>query len=896
MPRLTSIMAAILVVFIGSPVAGGLLGDFLWFQALDLVAVFSTMLLYRAVAFVGSFVLVSGAIILSHRYACHRLGRAPSRAFTAVIAIVAGLIGYSTSQQWDNVLKFVHSTGFGLSEPITGTSVEFFVYTFPIARLTVLVAGLAIMGCWAALAWVYLREAVGDGDMDMDAVDVMMAMEGQAGPSGPSMWDLLGTIKEAGLGQVRVLSGLSLFVVAAWFGLERFGLFLSEYGAVYGVGTTQATVVLPALSAGAFLAAVAGVVVIVSRWIGGRRLVGFSVALVVLAGIGGPLASMGMQGLIVEPDEYNRERPYLEHQINMTRHGFGLDRIDEQQFRPSPNLSIEEIEDNPGTMDNIRLWDYRPLQRTYNEMQIFRTYYQFSDVDIDRYNIDGMEKQVMLSPREIDLSSLPSQSWVNRHLVYTHSFGVAMSPVDKVTDQGLPEYYIKDIPPRSSVGINVTQPRIYYGEETDTYAITRTGTEELDYPSGENNVYGSYQGDGGVMLDSLWKRVLFAWRFQDPQILLSGSIKDRSRLLFERTIQDRVRKAAPFLAFDDDPYIVVDDDGLKWIYDAYTRTDSFPYAEHTWFKGEMTNYVRNSVKVVVDAYSGDISFYVADEDDPLIQTYSDAFPSMFEPMSAMDDDLKDHIRYPEDYFTTQTQMYFDYHMTDPRVFYNKEDQWRTPQETLRGTKSDIEPYYVMMQLPDGEGAEFMMIQPFIPQQRENLIGWVGARSDRPNYGEMEAYLFSKQELVYGPAQVDARIDQDTQISRQFTLWSQRGSSVYRGNLLAIPLEDSLIYVEPVYLVSEGSGALPQLRRTIVSHNDRLTMQPSLDMAVETLFGDLEEEDVTGPVVSPGVLDEVRELYREAQDALEDGDFSTYADRIEAIGQRLEESGNVTVQE
>jgi len=889
----TWIGAVLATVFFLGPTASRFLTDYLWFRSLDLGQVFMTMVGYRAGIFTVVLLIVTAFIYGNYRWARTNIERQTTLLGTVAAGTAGFSIAYNASNSWDTVLMFVHQSSFGIVEPLTGTSVSFFVYTYPLLSLLVNIALVTLVITWLFVLWVYISASGEEDDKnDLDTIETMLVMEEQAQTT-TSLRDIMETLRDTGWLHVRVLAGTSLIAFAGNLVLKRFGLFLTEYGAVNGVGYTQSIITMPWLSLTAVLCLFTGLLIVAGHWMGRQRLTAGMVAVLVIVGIGGFIAGAGVQSLVVGPDEFNREQAYLQHQINMTRQGLALDRIQEQQFRPSPNLTIEQIQDNPGTMDNIRLWDYRPLQRTYNELQIFRTYYQFSDVDIDRYTIDGREKQVMLSPREIDHPSLParSQTWVNRHLVYTHGFGLAMSPVDQVTDQGLPELYVKDIPPKESIDINVTQPRIYYGEETHAYAITNTETDELDYPKGESNVYGSYQGDGGVAMDSLIKRALFAWRFGDPQILLSGSLTEESRIQIRRTVQDRVHRLAPFLEFDDDPYMVVTDDGLKWIYDAYTTSDSFPYAEHQSFNGEQTNYMRNSVKVVIDAYSGETTFYIADNEDPLINTYSSAFPGMFQPLDTMPDDLRDHLRYPEDFFTVQTRAYFDYHMTDPRVFYNREDQWRTPEETLRGTKSEIEPYYVMMQLPDGEQAEFMMIQPFIPQQRENLIGWVGARSDTPNYGELRSYLFSKQELVFGPAQVDARIDQDTDISQRFTLWSQQGSSVFRGNMLVLPIEDSIIYVEPVFLVSEGSGALPQLRRTIVAHNDRLTMQPTLDGAIKTLFGEVEDTGDTGvppQVVRPEKLDEARELYRQAQEALQQGDFTTYSTKIEQLGKVLED--------
>ncbi|MCJ7428839.1 MAG: UPF0182 family protein [Candidatus Nanohaloarchaeota archaeon QJJ-5] len=891
--RLRHLIIGFLVFLFALPTFVTFYTDYLWFRSLGFVSVFMTILTTRIGVFSAVFIGAGIFIYANYRWAVDNTGGDRSMLATGGIVLLSGILAGIASGYWETVLRFFNQVPFGLSEPLTGLDAAFFVYTLPFASLVLNVASVMVLFAAGIVAWTYVSKW---GLQEYN--DVMETFMGMQDVSGTELdiFNVIEHLRTDARRHIMALMGAGAVLTGGWLVFMRYGLFLSQQGAVFGVGYTRSLVTMPLytiLAAGCLLVAVAAVT---SLFLNTERLTLGVAGLTVVVAVAGFAGAAGVQTFVVEPDEFNKERPYLENQIDMTRKGFGLDRIESQSFTPSPNLTREQIENNPGTMENIRLWDYRPLRQTYNEMQIFRTYYQFNDVDIDRYEVDGQEKQVMLSAREIDMASLPEQSrsWVNRHLVYTHGFGIAMSPVDKVSEEGFPEYYVKNIPPSSSIDLNVTQPRIYYGESTHQYAITNTGTRELDYPSGDNNVYTRYAGDGGVQLDSMLKRLAFAWRFGDLQILFSGSIEEQSRLQFKRTIQERVRAVTPFLTFDDDPYITVTDDGLKWVYDAYTSTDQFPYADKQRFKGKDINYVRNAVKVVVDAYSGDMTYYIADENDSMVQTYEEMFPVLFEPMEEMPADLQDNIRYPEDLFTAQTRAHFDYHMTNPKVFYNREDQWRAPMETLRGSRSEIEPYYVMMSLPDSNRTEFMMIQPFIPEERENLIGWIGARSDPPNYGTMKAYTFPKQELVFGPAQVDARIDQDTEISQRMTLWSQQGSSVFRGNLLAIPLDDTLLYVEPLYLVSGGSGAVPQLRRVIVAHNDRLTMQPTLDNSLDVLFGDAAAE---GPVVvSPGALEEARSVYNDAQTALQNGDFATYAERIEELGSLLnqEDSAGSTI--
>ena len=873
-------LIALLLGLFTLPTVITLYTDYLWFVSLGHESVFMTIITGRVGIFIA-VTLVSGLFIYAnYRWAVKNTHGDRSFVVSSGIMFLAIILGAISSGYWNTVLRFFNQVAFGITEPITGLDVAAFVYTLPFAELVLNVASVTLLFAAGVTGIIYVKEW---GLQESDTMIETFAGMQDVSSTELDVITIIEKLRTTGKNHVLVLIGSGAVLAGAWTLVMRYGLFLSQQGAVYGVGYTRQLITMPLytiLAGGCILIAVAAVMNLILNT---KRLTIGATVLTVLVAVAGFGAASAVQSFVVEPDEFNKERPFLENQIDMTRKGFGLDRIETQDFTPSPNLSREQIEANPGTMDNIRLWDYRPLKQTYNEMQIFRTYYQFNDVDIDRYEVDNRTKQVMLSAREIDIPSLPEQSssWVNEHLVYTHGFGLAMSPVDKVTEQGFPDYYVENIPPETNIDLNITQPRVYYGESTNRYAIVNSGTRELDYPSGSNNVYTEYNGSGGVQLDSVWKRIAFAWRLGDLQIFFSGSITEESRIQFHRTIQERVRTLTPFLAFDDDPYITVADGRMKWVYDAYTTTDKFPYSEHQRFKGEDVNYVRNAVKIVIDAYTGDMTYYIADDQDSMIQTYEKMFPDLFTDMEAMPEDLHDHVRYPEDLFTAQTRAYFDYHMTNTKVFYNREDQWRAPMETLRGSRSEIEPYYVMMSLPGSNRTEFMMIQPFIPEERENLIGWIGARSDPPNYGTMRAYTFPKQELVFGPAQVDARIDQDTEISQRMTLWSQQGSSVFRGNLLAIPLDDTLIYVEPLYLVSGGSGAVPQLRRVIVAHNDRLTMQPTLDDSLDVLFGDATGEDPV--VVSPGALEEARTLYSDAQAALQQGNFAEYASLIDQLG-------------
>ncbi|HSR12313.1 MAG TPA: UPF0182 family protein, partial [Thermodesulfobacteriota bacterium] len=524
---------------------------------------------------------------------------------------------------------------------------------------------------------------------------------------------------------------------------------------------------------------------------------GFAAFLAVLI-VGTGIYPALVQRFKVMPNEIVLEKPYLEKNIQYTRLAYGLNAIRYQEFPAEYTLTREDLGRNELTIKNIRLWDHAPLLSTYSQLQEIRTYYKFIDVDNDRYTINGESRQVMLSARELSYRSLPSRTWVNEHLIYTHGYGAVLGPVNRISAEGLPEFFIKDIPPASTGEIKITRPEIYFGETSNEYVFVRGKRPEFDYPVGEKNVYSQYQGKGGIPLSFLTK-VLFAIRFASFNILLSDDLTAESRIMFNRRIQDRVQRVAPFVHFDSDPYLVITREGrLVWFVDGYTTTDRFPYSEPI---GNLGNYIRNSVKALVDAYDGTVTLFVSDPKDPIIQTYSRIFPGVLKSLDEMPADLKKHIRYPQTLLSIQARMYSTYHMQDPQVFYNKEDLWSIPRKTVQGqgSEQEKEPYYTIMRLPEGTKEEFVVLLPFTPARRDNMSAWMAGRCDAPHYGEVVVYVFPKQKLVYGPKQIEARINQEAEISKQLSLWNQRGSQVIRGNLLAIPIETSILYVQPLYL-------------------------------------------------------------------------------------------------
>ncbi|MFQ3574691.1 MAG: UPF0182 family protein, partial [Thermodesulfovibrionales bacterium] len=594
-----------------------------------------------------------------------------------------------------------------------------------------------------------------------------------------------------------------------------------------------------------------------------------------------------IQKLKVAPNELALETPYIENSIKFTRKAYDLDRIEVIPFDVDYNLKGTDIDRNEATIKNIRLWDHSPLLRTYSQLQQIRTYYRFADVDNDRYIIDGKYMQVMLSPRELSYNDLPSKSWINERLIFTHGNGITMGPVSRISREGLPEFIIKDIPPVSNADIKVTRPEIYYGEMSNDYVIVGTKVPEFSYPTSTENVYTTYKGRGGVPIDSIFKRFLFSLRFQTEKILLSTDITDKSRILYYRNVSIRAKKLTPFLLFDKDPYIVVNKEGkLLWIIDAYTANNKVPYSKHL---NRNINYIRNSVKVVIDAYDGTVDYYISDPSDVMIKVYSRIFPEIFKPLNQMPKDLLEHIRYPQMLLQVQAQMYSAFHMTDPKVFYNKENLWEIPSF---GDKQ-MEPYYTIMKLPGEKKEEYILLLPYVPAKRDNLAAWLAARCDGDKYGKLIVYTFPRDRLVYGPKQVDARINQDAYISQQLTLWGQRGSQVIRGSLLVIPIERSLLYVQPLYLSAADKVGLPELRRVIVSYENEVVMEEDLESALVRLFGakrqtptKTQPEQRETKMSIAELSKEALRLYERAIELQRQGNWAGYGEELKKLEQVL----------
>jgi len=848
--------------------------DWLWFEELGYLSVYQTRLLVKVVAFLAggslaAVVLVANWLLFPSRFFKRRTLRLPyfrrigTRVLKGILIGIGLLITFIMaailSAHWLHFLLFSHAVPFGLTDPIFGLDVSFYIFRLPVYDL--------LAGWFLALAILSLLGAL-----------VVYGAAGALRDRGP-------------IAHLSILGALTLALIATQYQLARFRLLISSRGAVFGAGYTDIHARIPIYNLLTAVLLVAAALLLLNVYFRRWQLLLITAGAWLLLTLVSSIYPAALQRFVVAPNELAAERPYIQHAITFTRIGFGLTDVQEQDFPAEGALTPEVLDANKATIQNIRLWDWRPLLTTYGQLQEIRLYYAFNDVDVDRYVLSDGLREVMLAVRELDVDQLAeqAQTWVNRHLVFTHGYGAVVSPVNEFTREGLPVLLVRDIPPRSAEpALEITRPEIYFGELTKEYAIVNTTELEFDYPSGDQNIYTRYEGPAGVPLGGFLRRLLFAIRFNSSQILFSSALRPDSRILFHRQIRDRVWTLAPIFWYDPDPYAVIADGRIIWLYDAYTWSDRFPYSEP--FSG--VNYIRNSVKVAIDAYTGQTTFYVVDPTDPIIRTYQAIFPDLFTPGEEMPATLRAHWRYPELLFRIQAAAYAAYHMDDPQVFYNKEDLWAAPTEMLEQKEQEMDPYYVVMKLPDKDEAEFLLMRPYVPNGRRNMIAWLYADSDGEDYGRLGVYKFPKQELIYGPMQIEARFDQDPYISQQLTLWNQHGSQVIRGNLLVIPIDDTLLYVEPLYLQAEA-GRFPELKRVLVAYGNSVAMAEDLPTALAQVVG-LAAPPVTPPTVPPTASADVAALarsalshYRAAQECLRRNDWACYGRELEALGADLE---------
>ncbi|HSK09930.1 MAG TPA: UPF0182 family protein [Vicinamibacterales bacterium] len=816
----------------------------LWFGSLGYDAVFWTTLTYKTSVFWGvavvTFLLLFGAFrLLRPRNLAYRtfyvnnqpvsfsLEPVVRTAAWALAGLVALIVASSVLQYWDTIALYIHAPAasgiFATGDPIFGRPVPFYLFTLPFLRL--------VFGWVTTIAVVVLVGALAAFVLSGEASRSMLGL-----PPG-----------RVGYRDVSLALGAVLLVFAGRVYLSRFDRLFEDHTVFAGVGYADASIAIPglvwvaaALAAGAAIAIVNGL-----RF---RRAVGLAAALApaVLVYVGLSVTTWYVTGFVVKPNELVRERPYISNNIRFTRMAYALDEMEERSFPAETSVESVDLAGNLQTLDNIRLWDWRPLQETLRQIQEIRTYYDFADIDLDRYQVGGQVRQMMVAAREMNLEKLPesSRNWINEKLIYTHGYGVTMNTVNGFTAEGLPELVLQDMPVQSKLPeITVTRPEIYFGEITNTDVYVRTQQREFNYPQGETNAYTSYDGKGGIEIKSFARRLLLAANRGDlSKLPFSDDVTNESRLLMRRNIRERVRSIAPFLIYDADPYIVVGEDGrLYWMMDGFTYSNQFPYARAYQLGPTRVNYLRNSVKVVIDAYDGTVDLYVFDAADPIIAAYRGVFPTLFRDAGEMPEHLRAHVRYPELLLQVQAAAYSLYHMEDPDVFYNREDLWSVPSEvTSRDGREQgarpVEPNFIVMRLPGETELEFVEILPFTPANRNNLIAWMAGRSDGEHYGTVRVYNFSKSRLVDGPLQVEARIDQNPNLSEQLTLWSRQGSNVRRGSLLVIPVGRALLYAKPIYLQAERSP-MPQLRLVVLALQDRLGYGPTLDVALRSLFGE-----------------------------------------------------------
>ncbi|MFC1722793.1 UPF0182 family protein [Nanoarchaeota archaeon] len=890
----------IVILFLVVPSLTALYVDYIWFQSLGFKDVFTTVIFTQIWVVIITSILffiiqLVNVLFASREQKAKRkqmIKDIPLKTKLLITAAISVVVGLSYRHTWQKVLLYLEQVPFEVDDPVFTKDLAFYVFSLPFFAIILKFLMVCVIAAFIITAIIYVLNGQLSFISATPKIDPKMIQPKQMNFG-------LRSTRKVKL-HLSFIGSLFFILLAVHYYLKRYYVLYSTQGIITGAGYTDVMVTLPILM---FLVIVSIVIAvelfiwpnilkrknIIPITIGAFLIIAF-VALSIIPGV--------VQYFKVLPNELKLESPYIDNNILYTRFAYGLDNIEEVDYTTSSVLPANALEDNQITFDNIRLWDHRPLKQTYNQLQEIRLYYDFLDVDIDRYTIDGKYSQVMLSAREMNQRQLPAaaQTWVNQKLVFTHGLGVTLSPVNQFTTEGLPNLYVKDLPPQTDIeSLEITRPQIYFGEGPLDYVITDTATEEFDYAKGDANVFTNYKGKDGIKVESLFRKLLFAIRFGDVKILLTDDISADSRMVFYRNIQERIKILAPFLKLDPDPYIVISDGKLVWIQDAYTTADSLPYSSFTKVGNyEQINYIRNSVKIVIDAYDGNPTFYVLDNEDPIIQTFSHMFPSLFKPYSAMPMDLKKHVRYPEELFKIQSKMYSTYHMKNSNVFYNKEDVWGIPGEIYgEGQEIVMEPYYMIMHLPDQEKEEFILMTPFTPHKKANMIGWLAARSDGDAYGKLLVYKFPKEKLVYGPMQIEARIDQDSSISEQITLWDQRGSTVIRGNTLVIPIDHSIIYVEPLYIIAEKTQ-LPELKRVIVSDGTRVFMERDLETALRKLFTTEKKRPAQTNQTEytieyeDDLIEQALSYYSQVDDSMKSGDWTGIGENLNNLKSVLEE--------
>ena len=936
----------------------GFITDFLWFKELDYVSVFFTKLLTQLKIGVPTFIIVTFLAYVYLKFLKRGYFKkvvsnevTDHRRLNLISWGLAGLYGaittfFAVKKLWFLLLQFINSTGFDKTDPLYDMDISFYVFKLNFIEeanqlLIVLLIAFALLTVIYYSVLLSVRtpqifdrvdDAKDDADDDEDAsgsgydgqtaggqfggFDNINDMFGkfaksfQNGGKSPfqraakpkkqldhSNLRLLISIAEK---QLIIVGVLFFLMVGMNFFLKQYDLLFGSTGAVYGAGFTDVKVTLwvyRIIMGLSVLAAVGFAIGITKKKFKPAVIAPVAMLIVGAVGVGGALV---VQNLVVTPDEINKESKYLERNIEYTQSAYGLNDVDMKGFEANQNLTSKDIANNADTISNIRINDYAPAKTFYNQTQSIRQYYTFNDVDVDRYMINGEYTQTFLSAREIDEEKI-SDTWLNKHLKYTHGYGVTLSRVDKITASGQPDMLIDSIPPVSRVDeVDIKQPEIYFGELTSNYALVNTSEDEFDYPDGNSNKYARYKGTAGIKLNPI-NRLMFAIREHSLKTLVSGNIKSDSRILINRKITDRVQEIMPYLSYDKDPYMVTENGKLYWIIDAYTHTNNYPYSE-SYNDETKTNYIRNSVKVVIDAYNGTTDYYIVDDTDPIAQTFKKIYPDLFKDGDKMPQEIRAHIRYPSMLLDIQASVYQRYHMNDVKVFYQNEDLWQISSEIYGTKEQEMTPNYYIMKLPGENGAEFVNSIPFTPKDKKNLTGLLVARNDGDNYGKLVLYQMPKSKIVYGPMQVEAQIDQNTEISKEFSLWSSAGSSYSRGNMFVVPIEDSLLYIEPVYLEATNSS-IPEVKRVIVAYGDQIAYEATLADALNSLFGEGSAHESPGSEEASGdtdtsaggsdaslsqteIVSRAQEAFDNAQKAQIDGDWAKYGEYLKELEKYL----------
>jgi uncharacterized membrane protein (UPF0182 family) len=894
--KISIIIIAVVALFVIVFGLNGFYIDFIWYKQLGYLQVFLKELLTKIKLIIPLFVLLGAGIY----FLLLRVEKSTPKGMLKIaqtardikkkniirilISIVLSAISSIciSNKIWYKLLEFISATDFGITDPIFGKEVSFYVFKLPfynellnIGFFLLFISAIVSMGY---LFYLYAKTS-SPGTFSASEVNIF-----EIKSIGKKVWEMASKYLLAFVCILFILIALSFY-------LKRFDLLYSQRGVGYGASFTDIKIILPLYWILSILSLLgAGGIVYFGIKGNIRNVIAIPVLLIII-GVLGNVAALVFDNYIVSPNQYQKELAYMNYNIEFTRKAYNVDEIEVKEFDASQELTASTIQNNSITINNIPINDTSPTLDMYNSLQGIRQYYEFVDVDVDRYYLNGQYRQVFVGAREMNNDNLAdnAKTWINQHLKYTHGFGLAVSPVNEVTSVGQPALALKDIPPTTTIAeLTVDEPRIYFGEKVETYAIVNTKTDEFDYPEGSDNAENQYDANTGLSLKA-YNRIAFAINEGTAKILLSSDITSDSKILIRRDVMERVKLLAPFLSYDDDPYIVIANGKLYWIVEGYTITDRYPYSE-PYSDDTSYNYMRNSVKAVVDAYTGEVNFYLIDETDPIANTYNKIYNGIFKSIDTMDEEIRAHLKYPQTYFDIQAEIYRTYHMTNTQVFYNKEDQWEVANQ-IYSIGSEVVPVdsaYTIMKLP-GRDEEFLLMIPFTPRGKDNMIAWMAGVSDGDEYGKLIVYTFSKQSLVYGPMQMEKRIDQDTIIAPQLTLLSQQGSGLIRGNLMCIPIENNLIYVEPIYLQASSSGEqnIPELKKVIVAYEDSIVMADSLKEGLNQIFGKgASSQDQTGNGDITYYANQANELYTKAQEVLQDGDWAKYGDYMDQLKDAL----------